>query len=467
MDVYKKIAIVALSSMISGVALAEQVRVNVDATVTDVYDPGGVLVNVMPGSAIGGQYFYETTTADMDSMSGVGFYPHQMGMGGFDLSVGAYQLTTDVLSPMPLDVFVMDEAWAPGEEAYHVASWNPIYSGDLVVDGIMLDLYGQNGGALLHEGLTSSVPRVQDFNMNQRVDIHGSRNGQYFSISAQLNELSNANGEPPASSSATQYTFKVTAQVDYVNDAGGYLSNAVMQGSLVTAYYTVDTSTPGYSPYMPEEVVYQHGPGKGAMSIDLGGLSIESNAPEAYVWNGTDTQHDFTGVRSEMLTTSSPTVTVDMMDIHFGTSVGTTLTSSAMVTDATVLAGFEYKFLHMGGNGWGWSLNANIISVELVPTEFVEVVPGSGLIHPAQRFDAAVFVTDKAPIMALTGSVNGYPMGYDFNACQIFPEFDKRQSVVCPDMQYSLVPGDNQIMLQLHLMDMSTESVEVNWTLSP
>jgi len=464
MGVCKKIALMALGSMFSGAVLAEQVNVDVMATVTNVYDPAGVMFDVQPGASIGGQYRYETNTADIDSMPGVGFYPHAMATGGFDLTLAGARFTTDVQTSNPLDIFIMDEAWTPGEEGYHVSSWSPHVSGDITVDGIMLDLYGQNGNALSTDALTTTVPNVQAFNMHKELMISGSRNGQYFSITAKVDQLTNAGENPPATS-ATQYMYKVTAQIDYVDDIGGYFGGAVTQGGLVTAYYKIDTTTPGYSPYMPNEMVYPHAPGAGQISMDLGAFSIEATTLEAYVWDGANTEYDYTGVRSDQLTSSSPVVSVDFFDIHFGGNDGTKLNSTAMVTDAGSLSGFEYKFIHSSGNNGGWWFGAQIISVELVPQELVEVVPAAGRIHPAQRFDAAIYLTEKAPATSVVGSINNMDISYQLQYCQIFPVIDASQAVICPDINYMLQPGNNDVHFEFQLMDQTVEVLDVIWTL--
>jgi len=469
MGLRKRISLLAIASLFSSAALAEQVNVDVSATVTNVYDPYGVVSDIQPGSIIGGQYRYETSTPDSDPEFGMAHYQHASGTGGFDLTLNGYNFTTNIQSPNPLDLHIMDEAWMPGEEGMHAMSWDNQMSGDLQIDYIMFDLYGTSGNALSSELLTTNIPDLQKFDMNKTLDISGSRNGQYFAISAQLNQLVNAN-EPPIEVSATQYTYKITAMVDYTYDPDGHLGSTLSQGSMISASYTIDTATQGDSSYTPEQAVYKHVPGTGHMKVDLGAFSVESTSPEVIVHNGEFSQSDHMWLISHLLTASSPAILPGLMEFGFHDSDGDLLNNTNMDIDASILSEFMTKTIYLSGTdnyntNW-WEVRASIISIELVPGEIVEVVPTSGPIHHAQRFDAAIYVHDRAPVLTVSGSANGYDASYLLQYCQMHPEMNNTQAVTCPDMHYLLMPGDNNVQLQLQLMDQTTETVEVIWTVN-
>jgi len=472
MELKKRIPLLVVASLFSSMVLAEQVNVGVSATVTNVYDPYSVISDIQPGSTIGGQYHYETSTPDSDPAFGMAHYQHASGTGGFDLALNGYNFTTNTQSPHPFDLYVMDEAWMPGEEGIHAMSWDNQMSSGLHIDYINLDLYGTSGNALSSELLTTNIPDLQKFNMNRTLEISGSRNGQYFSISAQLDQLVNAN-EPPIEATATQYTYKITAMIDSTYDPGGHLGSTLTQGNIINAFYTIDTATQGESPYTPEEVIYRHAPGTGHMKVDLGTFSVESISPEVIVKNGDFSQYDHIWLNSRELTSSSSIIRPGLLDFGFHDQYGSLLTNTNMVTDPTILSGFMTKSIYLSGTdtyntNW-WEVSANITSIELVPNAFTEsviteVVPGTGPIHHTQRFDAAIYLHDRAPVMAVSGSINGYDASYPLQNCQIHPEMNNTQPIICHYMNYFLMPGENNVQLQLHLMDQTTETVEVIWT---
>ncbi len=456
---HNKLCALAGLSLFSMVASA-QTTVDVDATVVSVDDPQGVLTGVNVGDVISGQYIYESATPDMEPDPYFGYFDHDLGTGGMNLTLGAYQFVTDASSYWPLSVYVNNSAVDPMFEGYHAVTLDVLPTNGLNIDYVNINFDSYGGDALVDDQLHETPPDITQFNGDRSVSIYGSANGQYFTITAALQSF--GGGNPP--SPETQTTYKVTAQVDAFYDDSGTLDGRVMVGNVITVYYTLDPSTPDSDP-SPDIGSYVHAPGAGSLVFELpDGTRIESDSQQAtpLVDVYDDAGMDFMGIYSNMLVSSDASLTLQDGWVSFS-SYYDVITDDSLNLQAMLSS--DWASRNIGLYGSNWMINAIVINVEAMPSQLVEVVPGDATIHPLQRFDMAAHVSNSPGIVAVGGRINGMPIDTYLQGCMIDQPKNGNQSVVCSDTHQLLAPGQNTLELDIFLEDMSVVNETVKWNL--
>ncbi|MFC1750933.1 hypothetical protein ACFL2V_19245 [Pseudomonadota bacterium] len=446
-------------SLISAGAYA-QTTVAVSGTVSEVYDPNGVVADINLGDIIGGQYTYEDTTFDQDSNPNMGYFMHNPGTGGMDLTLGAYQFTTDSAAATPLEVMIDNEAWGDFEN-YHAVSFSIIPTNGATINYANINLSASGANALGDDQLHDTPPDMALFNDDRSMTISGMKNGYHFSISTVLQSFdASGQSEPPAGTSST---YKVTAQVNTLDDYSGDLAGRVAMGDVITLYYTLDPNTPD-SDSNPMHGHYLHAPSTGSMTFELAdGTTITSDAtqatPELHVFDETS-YDDFIGIHSMTLVSDDPALTVQGGDMtFFGPS--NVINDDSMNLNSMLSPQWTNKRVGLHGNNW-W-FEADVLSIEQLPTQTVEVVPGDATIHFAQRFDMAIHLNNYAAVDIVGGSLNGMPIDNYLQGCMIDPPMGDTQSLLCSDTHELLMPGQNTLELNIMLNDQSIVDTTVEW----
>jgi hypothetical protein len=438
---------------------AESVTVSVSATVILVDDPYGVVPDIQPGYPIDGEYTYETTTPDQDPTVQLGFYPHGDGSGYFNLVVGPYQVVTDTAQTNAFEVFIDDE-YSPGSEYYAVGSSMLLPSNGATFNFTYLDMQAYAASALQSASLTFAPPDPGLFDHKQ-VHIDGVKNGQYFHVVAELADLS---GNGQTAIQQTRYKYRANAVVTSLYDPNGMLAGKVGINDMIAAGFVYDVSTPNTSGYSGEGF-YMHAPGTGGVSVSFADVLLTTDplaqTPEVHVFNSDDPYGwDHLGLFGKMVTSNNTAISAYEVDVFFD-GPGTVLDSIEMPAGNLSLSGWENARVMV--NGEGWYFEAAIISLELVPTQVVEVFPSDGRVHPMQHFDMALRVNDQAVVMGINGMNNGQDVSPYLAGCAILPRQELTQSVVCPDITQILMPGGNALQFHLMLDDGSVLETGVNW----
>jgi len=76
---------------------------------------------------------------------------------------------------------------------------------------------------------------------------------------------------------AEPITIAIEAEVDSVEDVGGYLEGKIKPGDIITGAYTYDSSTPDSSPLDPIVGHYYHYASPAGISLSVGGFTFATN----------------------------------------------------------------------------------------------------------------------------------------------------------------------------------------------
>ena len=118
-----------------------------------------------------------------------------------------------------------------------------------------------------------------------------------------------------------------------------------------------------------------------------------------------------------------------------------------------------------------FSIVADVNSISKVasrceePANPVAISPASGVFDRAQRFDAAIILEKNlAELMVMEGTLNGFDITPEMWSCfPGSPNSENRQTFVCPDFSYQLMPGNNHLKIDFTLMDGSVIPTSVDW----
>ena len=440
-------------------SVAATTTVDVTANIMSIHDPGNVLTDLNIGPEITVNYTYDDSTADNNPDPLIGSYIPAPGTGEMNVSLGNTQLSTLSHAETPF-INIVDEAWQ-AHEYYDVDSSSFVENNSIQLDMVGIHLKGDTGQALNGDQLVSFVLELNNFNIDKTLHISGSRFGQYFQIHAEISQLVANQG--PQEPTPKKISYKATAQVDWIDDYMGGLGNQLNVGQLVTITYTYDTGTPD-NDANPEHGFYQHTPGSGSMKVELpDGSSFESTLPFD-VLIGNSSWSDYMHIHGGDAHSSNPIFSGTSTSIYFDGGEYA-ISSDSLPGEDMQLSDWFDGFFYANNPLNGWSFNAKIVSLELIEFDAVVSVPGNANIHPMQRFDAAFYVTDPQPVQGISGTLNNMPINYQLASCNIFPSSTNEHVVLCPYMHELLMPGENTINLQFHLMDSSIIEKTVIWTL--
>ena len=456
-------------ALFSSNAMAEKVNAEFYGTVQYIWDPSGVVPELSVGEMVAGSYVFDTATPDQDPIIGIGNYAHAPMPSAMVVNFSGNSFTID---DGGLNVYINDEAWMPNDEGYSVSIWSPTAAmSGIAIEFVSLDMWGYQGGALDSELLVSQVPDPNKFDMFKRVYVSGVKDGNYFYFEASVDALSSAGAVVmPESFNAKPYTFKVLAQVDYMYDTMGELFGKISQGETIEVIYTVDANVPGVTGFIPEETIYDHP--KGVGEIEIVGNGWSSSIDKISARTLFDYAMNFSGfsLHGDWATPfMNQNINVEWVDVWFGPSYdpyrnSLVLNSSAMPLDVDLLKQFDMSTVNIFGAGGSWHVSARVVSIELISGPGVKIYPADGRVHPMQRFDAAIYVQQLPEVSYLSGMLNGMDVSYMLQSCMIMPAQEAEQTVICPDIHRFLMPGDNQLSIDVNLMNQTVEKAEVIWS---
>jgi hypothetical protein len=172
---------------------AQQVQVNVTATIKYIYDSSSVVKDLNVGDQVSGYYIYETDTIDADSSDELGFYPHTMGTGSINLRLGSYQIKSRETADTPLEIMIHHSSSSDDIDEYIVSSHDIESSDELEVQGIFLALDSEEWDqALSSDRLTADIPEISHFTQYHDLYLSGYKDGAYFSVLGTIDSFANA-----------------------------------------------------------------------------------------------------------------------------------------------------------------------------------------------------------------------------------------------------------------------------------
>lgn len=443
-------------------AYSEQVRVNVNGTITNIYDPSGVISDLHIGEAISGNYVYDTNTVDQEPSPEYGFYLHETGTGSIAFDFGNYSVSSQTSATSPLEMFLHNSNTSYTGDEYFVRIGDVEGTGDLLINDVALFMHSTpSSSPLSSDDLTTEIPNPSLFDAGREIHINGSKNGSYFTVQGTIDTLTSDNAFIN-----TKYRYRVTARVNHVNDQGGIMQTNV--GDTITATYSIDTTTPGVPSHY--DTRYIHTPGSGNIEIEVGAVSFYTeqyaNTPEVIVHNDTDYGFDLVVILSDAWSSSDPNINLMHADVAFHGDPNT-ISSNDIPTEFN-LENWENKHLSLSGNGYSpWTIYADIIDIELLePEEPLSIVPGDTKIHQTQQFDAAFWLKSMMPITSITGTLNGTSItSYLYTMCDIHFTPSQEQVLVCRDTNNILIPGINTLIINITLEDSSIVTKKVVWSM--
>jgi len=262
--------------------------------------------------------------------------------------------------------------------------------------------------------------------------------------------------------------------VDYVWDYYNELAGKINQGETIEIIYTLDESVQGV-PYefFPEQLIYDHPNGAG--SIEVNGVNWSARSDNITAFTMQDLVYDsaYFSIHNDWNTPmQAQNINMEEVAIDFSTYYDPIYgagnqpvdLSTGMPLNVDTLNSFINKGVYLSGNGWNWGVNAQIVSIELISGPGVEIFPAESRLHPMQRFDAAIYLAQMPEVSHLNGVLNGIDISYYLQACNIMPVKEEEQAIVCPDMHRMLMPGDNELKVDVNLIDQSVQSLNVLWT---
>jgi hypothetical protein len=258
-------------------------------------------------------------------------------------------------------------------------------------------------------------------------------------------------------------TYKITAQVDYVNDSNNVLGGAIQSGTILSGTYTVDTRVVDAEPWPEKGIYYQ--PLVSGLGFDLqaGGHVFRSASEQApvhvEVGNGVSGAPDDHSVSSNSNDGLSNGAYVHHIGFFLIDPEGTALVSDALTADVPLAAGFDHKSLQVAGaasDGSGWfDFSGSIISIELLnnPAPFV-VSPPTATYDRHQPFALAVIFDPEVEPRPLNGFLNGQDITPYLNSTLCgpgAPNEQQRASWICYDFSPQLQTGCNQLEISVEI----------------
>lgn len=374
---------------------------------------------------------------------------------------GAYQVESDTTLPYSFDIFIDDESM-PGYEFYSASSYTLLPSNGATFYFAAVEMAASNASALQSAALTTTPPDMTLFNDDRSIRFEGMKNNQYFSVIADLQSLSSSG----QTATQTRYEYRANAVVTTLYDPYGQLAGKLDVNGTLTTSFVYDLLTPNSSSY-PEEGLYVHSPGTGEIKVEFADVVLNTDptaqTPEVHVINPADpTYMDVLGINGNGVVSNNTTVNAWGIDVMFD---GPSSALDSTLMPAGNLSLSDWNNAKVFVNGDNWYFEATITSLDLVQVPVVELFPADGTVHPLQNFDVGIRVNDQSDVVAITGTNNGQDITPYLGGCMIQPKVGSTQSVICPNTNMILMPGDNAVQLHIMLQD-NVLDTSVNWLLS-
>lgn len=434
----------------AGAAQAELVTFQVTATIDSVDDQGYLLGgSIQAGDQITGTYIIDTATPDEDPSVEYARYRHNAAPGiGFDLSAGGHRFATAPTSN-EFAVEIADASWGDRHGVVSFTDNEPLANGTRV-DGIMIDLYDSSGTANTSTALLSTAPSLAAFN-EKKLFIDGAAPDytNWFHIDATVTSITGGG----TGQATGPVTHQVKAVIEYIYDPNNKLSN-VATGDVITANYTFDPATPDMDPAVEYgHYVHAQVPGFG-FEVTLGADLIKTDSAAAeFTVHLENSYSDFRDVVSfGSHTPLSTGATVDFIGVHLFDPSGTALQSAELTAEVPALTTFQELKMDIGGPEF--SVYARVIAIETLDNTPVILSPAAGTYDRFQEFDGAFIFDPGVHPAHIGGSVNGMDVTPFFEGCMPgAPNEVDRFTLVCPGLSGLLMPGANQLSVDVELDD--------------
>jgi hypothetical protein len=451
---------------------AELVRVQVSATVEDVYDPGNVMGGaVQIGTKVTGTYTFDTATPDADEYPDFGHYRHPLGVGGFDLSVGGLSVKTD--NQAPAGLFAVDVINSSTDEGYHVVSFDNLlpWANGARLDNASIDLHKWSDGVMESDALPSSPPNPLLFE-DRSLSVGGeTSSSNYFSFHARIDSLV-LDGE--TDSEANTGAYSIVARVMDVYDPASILQGQVQIEDEISGSYQLEPSLTDRNSD-PEWAEYEHplAPGYG-FELTLNGLTFATDSTSSpvsvVVANGV---YDHYGVWTYGAT-SNGNFLVDNLSLYLDDNSGTALSSTSLIQtpDPTKFDGPRELYIS-GQNSQGdfFEIRAEVLSITAAGNDDTDepeliLLPANGKVLPGQQFDLGIVLAPGEHPLFIEGSVNGHSTNSWFDSCYLnSSSTSDSHYFICPQVNYLLDPTSNisTVNVRVTLEGGETRSAEVQW----
>ena len=465
---------------------AQTMTVEFTATVGLVDDSGNALGNaIKSGDQITGTYTIDTAMIDQDTSPEFAIYssPSPLAPGlGFNLNLPnlSYLQTNNTTD---LNIYIYD---GPTFEHYTVISCCSAgsLSNGAVLEHIMIDLVDQMGTTLNTAELQTDLATLNALPDKKLLLDGRGMNGAYYHIEATVTQLALPGAICTAPNPVPTNSLEFSATVHFIENP--YSTLPVNIGDKISGRYTLNPATPDSDP-SPEYASYYHQPNDPVADIELtlAGSTLATNQVwydfNVYVKNadpGLDYDNFSVSVWNNELMNMPGGGTIQSINIDFFDQEGVILNSTAMLeSNPTTIAGWEYHDVYIQGmspDGQMFFIYATIDAVNpgaepIVPALPLTISPASGVFIKQQRFHTAIILDPgMPPIVNHTAWISNNDVTEPVTDCVIGPTtLDNRQTVICDNPVYQLVPGQNQFSVEVELADGYILNNEATWELLP
>ena len=278
-------------------------------------------------------------------------------------------------------------------------------------------------------------------------------------------------------------TIDFTATVDLVDDMENVLNGEVTVGQTITGSYTYDTSltdndsTPEHGHFQYPDIV----PSNVGINAQIGNLTFD----RSYATNSTNyilhvantTYFDsfdatMNGNGQSIGLLSNHEAYVDDISVGFGTPNTNAINSDTLDEATANLANFTDNRFNIFGRGvlsnGMYSISATIASfnssTESTPATPLHISPASGPLVIGQYFDAGIVIDSGYSSIEFIEATLDNVYGANYVDCVAGPlSTDGRQTILCRNISYMLIPGTNALTVNINFVDGQTLNSTVNW----
>lgn len=468
-------------------AYARPVTIEFTATVDWVDDYGNALNGeVIAGQTITGSYSFDTSLPDSDSYpdSAIYTYPAPIPSGiGFNLNVGNLTFAQSSSTSSDFNIHVYNtEGGGDSFGAVTCCGNAGKLSNGTIVNDIYLDLYSAGIDVISTTSLDDAVSVVDKF-LYRMFGIYGTdNNGNWYSINAQITSIAEqgtvSSCDTPKKSDG-KFGFKARVDNVYTNSTKPALFKF---GDILSGNYNFDPNLVDLDP-SSERAFYESNPNNtlGNIEINIAGSTVSSD-PNANFINIMMTNFE-SGQGYDQFDIMSSNSSIQLPDGSVINDIGIGLfdqTGSAINSTSlsegipTSISGWQHSNMFIYGtypDGSYFYVNATIEEINngekpvTQPTSAAQVSPASGPVVAYQNFDVGIVVdAGYQPINFIDATMTNKYGETRYMICNPGATgIDSRQTVICPDVSSSFVPGTNTLTAVIHFIDGSQISTTTDW----
>jgi hypothetical protein len=174
---------------------------------------------------------------------------------------------------------------------------------------------------------------------------------------------------------AAMITIEIEAVVSYVEDTGNYLEGKIGLGSIITGYYTYESTTQDSSPADPVQGNYWHYSPPAGIYLSVGGFNFQTDPTnvefQVFIRNNNQSGDDVYGVGSSNNLALVNGTIVNTIYWQLNDHTASALLSDALPTTPPVLTKWQSNHLRLEGQGLNFLVDAQVTTAIPEPSTFL------------------------------------------------------------------------------------------------